>query len=90
MSEITHHLPTLNACLNSLAVVFLLGGYQSIKNKNVKRHKRFMLAAFTVSTLFLASYLVYHFQVGSVPFKGRGFIRVVYFSILIPHVILAA
>jgi Predicted membrane protein len=49
-----------------------------------------MLSAFGCSTLFLISYLVYHYQVGSVPFKGQGWIRTVYFAILITHTILAA
>ena len=53
-------------------------------------HKLCMLSAFTASTLFLISYLLYHYQVGSVPFKGQGSLRVVYFTILISHTILAA
>jgi len=48
-----------------------------------------MLSAFTVSVLFLISYLIYHYQVGSIPFKGQGWIRTVYFTVLISHTVLA-
>lgn len=83
-------LPTLNAALNSLSAVFLFAGYLFIRAKNRDAHRACMLAAFACSTLFLISYLVYHFQVGSVGFKGRGWIRPVYFTILITHTLLAA
>lgn len=83
------YLPTVNAALNSLSAVFLVVGYLFIRSKNTAAHKACMLAAFGCSTLFLISYLVYHFQVGSVPFKGQGSIRVVYFTILITHTVLA-
>ena len=53
-------------------------------------HRLCMLSAFATSSLFLISYLTYHYQVGSVPFQGRGWIRFVYFAILISHTILAA
>jgi putative membrane protein len=81
--------PTLNAALNSLSAVFLFAGYLFIRAKNRGGHRACMLAAFACSTLFLISYLVYHFQVGSVGFKGQGWIRPVYFTILISHTILA-
>lgn len=83
-------LPTLNAALNSLSAVFLFAGYCFIRANNRGAHRPCMLAAFACSTLFLISYLVYHFQVGSVGFKGQGWIRPVYFTILITHTILAA
>lgn len=82
-------LPTVNAALNSLSAAFLILGFLFIKSKNIKAHKACMLAAFTSSSLFLISYLVYHYQVGSVPFKGQGAIRTLYFSILLTHTILA-
>ncbi|MDP2602791.1 MAG: DUF420 domain-containing protein [Deltaproteobacteria bacterium] len=82
-------LPTLNAALNSLSAVFLFVGYLFIKARNSRAHRLCMLAACGSSTLFLISYLFYHYQVGSVPFKGVGTIRVVYFAILISHTILA-
>jgi uncharacterized membrane protein YozB (DUF420 family) len=86
----TSQLPTLNAALNSLSAVFLFAGYRFIRAKNREAHRVCMLAALFCSTVFLISYLVYHFQVGSVGFKGQGWIRPVYFTILISHTILAA
>jgi uncharacterized membrane protein YozB (DUF420 family) len=82
-------LPAVNAALNSLSAILLVSGYLFIKSRNIKVHKACMLSAFGSSVLFLASYLVYHYQVGSVPFKGQGSIRLVYFTILLTHTILA-
>lgn len=82
-------LPTLNAALNATSAALLTAGYYYIRTGRRERHKACMVAALVVSGLFLASYLVYHFQVGSVPFQGTGPIRVVYFTILISHVVLA-
>jgi uncharacterized membrane protein YozB (DUF420 family) len=82
-------LPDLNAALNSLSAVFLLAGYRFIRLKKRQAHRGCMLAAVGCSTLFLISYLIYHYQVGSVSFKGQGWIRPVYFAILITHTILA-
>ncbi len=84
------YLPSINAALNSACALLLMAGYLFIRNKKVIAHKLCMLSAFTVSTLFLISYLTYHYQVGSVPFKGQGWFRVVYFSVLISHTVLAA
>ncbi|MSP41574.1 MAG: DUF420 domain-containing protein [Deltaproteobacteria bacterium] len=83
-------LPTLNAELNSLSAVFLCAGFFFIKSGKRKAHRACMLTAFVCSILFLISYLIYHYQVGSVGFKGQGWIRQVYFTILITHTILAA
>ena len=83
-------LPAVNATLNSIAFVLLLRAYVLIRRKRVAQHRRWMLAAFATSTLFLVSYLFYHAQVGSIPFTGQGPIRVVYFTLLISHIILAA
>ncbi len=82
-------LPALNAALNSLSAVFLLAGFLFIKSRNQSAHRACMLTAFGCSILFLISYLIYHYQVGSVPFRGRGWIRPVYFTILLTHTILA-
>ena len=82
-------LPALNAALNGLASIFLITAYVLIRNGRRNLHKRFMLAALATSALFLASYVTYHANVGSRPFPGQGLIRVVYFAILIPHVVLA-
>lgn len=83
-------LPALNATLNAIATVLLLTGYALIRRGERQKHKACMLAALGMSALFLTSYVIYHLQVGSVPFKGTGWIRTVYFAVLIPHVILAA
>jgi len=82
-------LPAVNAALNSLSAAFLITGYCFIKFKRVSAHRACMLSAFGCSTLFLISYLVYHYQVGSVPFKGQGWMRTIYFAILLTHTILA-
>jgi putative membrane protein len=82
-------LPSVNAALNSLSAIFLVAGFLFIKSRNIKAHRACMLAAFASSIFFLISYLVYHYQVGSVPFKGQGGIRLVYFTILLTHTILA-
>jgi uncharacterized membrane protein YozB (DUF420 family) len=83
-------LPALNATLNAISTILLITGWIFIKRGQRQRHEQFMLAAVLTSTLFLISYVIYHWQVGSVPFKGTGWIRTVYFAVLIPHVILAA
>ena len=85
-----HPLATLNAVLNSIAAVLLVIGWVTIARGNWKAHRAAMVAAFAVSAIFLVSYLTYHAIAGSVPFKGQGAVRVVYFAILISHVILAA
>jgi uncharacterized membrane protein YozB (DUF420 family) len=83
-------LPALNASLNALATVLLTSGWILIKQKNRDAHRLCMLSAFGVSTAFLTSYLIYHFNVGSVPFQGQGPIRTLYLTILFTHIVLAA
>lgn len=83
-------LPHLNALLNAVAAVLLTAGFVYIRRGRIDLHRRCMLAAFVTSALFLASYVTYHAQAGSRPFEGAGLVRTVYFSILIPHVVLAA
>ena len=83
-------LPTLNAILNATSAVLLVVGHRAIRRLEVDRHRRIMLAAFTISILFLISYVAYHAQVGSVRFTGQGPVRSIYFAILITHTILAA
>jgi uncharacterized membrane protein YozB (DUF420 family) len=82
-------LPTLNAILNSLSALLLVLGFVFIKQKKIAQHRACMLGALGVSTAFLISYVIHHWQVGSVPFKGTGALRALYFAILIPHVLLA-
>jgi len=84
-----HDLPTVNAALNATSAVLLALGFVLIKKGRREAHERAMLAALASSALFLASYVVYHLQVGSVRFTGVGLVRSVYFFILITHVILA-
>ena len=83
-------LPALNASLNALATVLLLAGWFFVRRKDVARHRASMAGALAASAAFLTSYVVYHYHAGSRPFTGTGPIRVVYFTILITHVILAA
>ena len=82
-------LPTLNAVLNATSAILVLAGVACIKAKKIGAHTRCMLSACAVSTLFLISYLTYHAQVGSMRFTGTGWIRPVYFTILISHTLLA-
>ncbi|HEY7363322.1 MAG TPA: DUF420 domain-containing protein [Methylomirabilota bacterium] len=83
-------LPALNAILNATSAVLLAVGYLFIRRRRVAAHLACMLSAFGVSTLFLVSYVVYHYNAGSRPFGGQGWIRPVYFVLLISHIILAA
>lgn len=82
--------PAVNAALNSASAVCLAAGYLSIRRGLREVHRRFMLAAFSCSVVFLLSYLGYHYRVGSVAFTGQGPLRLLYFSILLTHTILAA
>lgn len=89
MLNVVYSLPAVNATLNALSTVFLVAGYIMIRQRRPGVHKVCMLGAFGCSMLFLTSYLVYHYYVGSMPFPGSGLIRPLYFSILISHVTLA-
>ncbi len=82
-------LPGVNATLNSISFVLLVAGYLMIRRRRETAHKRFMIAAFCVSILFLVSYLTYRFLGEEKRFGGTGLIRPVYFFILITHVALA-
>jgi uncharacterized membrane protein YozB (DUF420 family) len=79
----------LNASLNGASAVLLAGGYAAIRSGKIAVHKAFMIAAFCVSSAFLASYLVYHYRVGHVAFQGQGWVRPVYFVLLLTHTVLA-
>jgi len=85
-----HSLPAVNATLNAISGILLLIGYGLIRARKIALHRRFMIAAFVASSLFLVCYIVYHAQVGSVRFTRHGFVRPLYFTILITHVTLAA
>ncbi len=84
-------LPALNAVLNSISAILLVVGYFYIRQKNIKAHRACMISAFVTSTLFLISYLTYHFSkdLGPTRFQGVGIVRPVYFFILITHTVLA-
>jgi uncharacterized membrane protein YozB (DUF420 family) len=84
-----HPLAHVNASLNALATVLLLLGLMFVKSGRIEAHKRTMLAAFAVSSVFLACYVWYHLQVGSVRFTHQGVARYVYLAILASHVLLA-
>ena len=83
-------LPKLNAVLNAGSAVLLSAGYVFIRRRRIAAHLSCMLSAFSLSILFLISYVVYHFHAGSRPFTGQGWIRPLYFVLLLTHVVLAA
>ena len=82
-------LPALNATLNATSAVLLVIGYRLIRRGRIQQHRRVMISAFVTSTLFLISYLIYHYNVHSRPVPGTGPIRTVYLTILFTHVVLA-
>ncbi len=82
--------PALNATLNATSAVLLGAGFAMIRRKRILAHKFCMGLAFASSTVFLVSYLLYHANVGSVPFQGHGWVRPIYFALLASHTILAA
>lgn len=83
-------LPLVNATLNGIATILLVAGYVCIRRRKIAAHRAAMIGAFATSVLFLISYVIYHAHAGSRPFPGSGPIRIVYFAILISHIILAA
>jgi len=83
-------LPALNGVLNGIAAAFLIAGYACIKAGRRSAHQKCMMAALVTSALFLTSYVIYHWNAGSRPFPGQGPVRLVYFVILVTHVVLAA
>lgn len=82
-------LPMLNACLNSLSAVFLTLGYIFIRQKKITLHRNCMIAAFCTSVIFLASYLIYHFNAGRTTFKDPQWFRPIYLTLLLTHTVLA-
>jgi putative membrane protein len=83
-------LPHLNATLNTVSLGLILAGWRFVRRKNVAAHRACMLSALGAATLFLISYVIYHSQAGSTKFTGEGWVRPVYFFILITHIVLAA
>lgn len=86
----TQDLPAINAILNGTATVLLLAAYSQIRKRNIENHRKLMLAAFSVSVVFLICYLVYHYSAGVVRFTKPGWVRTAYLWILGTHTILAA
>ncbi len=84
------NLASVNALLNGISFILLLYGYFLIRSQKKEAHKKVMLSATAVSVLFLISYLIYHYYVGSVPYPHHDWTRYLYFAILIPHILLAA
>ncbi|MEM9553474.1 MAG: DUF420 domain-containing protein [Acidobacteriota bacterium] len=82
-------LPAVNATFNTLAAICLVAGFAAIRRRDIARHKAFMVSAVGFSALFLVSYLVYHHYHGDTPFPGVGWVRPVYFAILISHIVLS-
>jgi uncharacterized membrane protein YozB (DUF420 family) len=89
LSDYVSYLPHLNACLNATSAVLLFSGYAFIRSRNVAAHRACQVSALVVSSLFLASYLTYHYYHGATRFPGTGLARPIYFTILISHTILA-
>jgi putative membrane protein len=81
-------LPSIDALTNGMAAICLLVGYFFITRRNIKAHRRAMIAAFVFSSIFLVSYIVNHALHGDTLYQGHGPIRAVYFSILISHIVL--
>ena len=82
-------LPAVNATLNAIAAVLLAIGWMLIRRGRWRQHRAVMISAFCTSVLFLISYITYHAHIGSKHFTGQGPIRVVYFTILLTHTVLA-
>ncbi len=89
MPEYIPYLPHVNAILNSTSAVLLLVGYRFIRQGRINAHRNCQVAAVATSTLFLISYLTYHFHHGATKFSGQGIVRPIYFAILLTHTILA-
>jgi putative membrane protein len=85
-----HDLPAVNAFLNATSAVLLIWGYTLILRRRIDQHRRVMISAFATSSLFLVCYVTYHAQVGSVHYPHTGWLRTLYFTILITHTLLAA
>ena len=83
-------LPHVNATLNGMGAILLVTGYISVRQKKITAHRACMVGAFVLSILFLISYLIYHYQAGSVKFQGTGGLRTFYLTILASHSLLAA
>lgn len=82
-------LPSVNACLNSLSTIFLFLGYYFIRAEKKELHAKCMISAFVTSTIFLISYLIYHFNTGHTTFQDPSWFKPIYLSLLFSHILLA-
>lgn len=89
MPEYVPFLPHLNAVLNTTSALLLLAGFRFIRLGRIQPHRNCQISAVVTSTLFLISYLTYHYYHGATRFAGQGIVRPLYFTILITHTILA-
>lgn len=83
-------LPMMNAIFNSFTFLFLVGALIAIKKRNINVHKKFIYAAFVTTSLFLVTYVSYHYLAPSTPYGGSGLLAGIYFFVLITHIVLAA
>jgi putative membrane protein len=88
--DIISLLPTIEAILNTLSAISISTGYYFIRQNNIAAHRTCMVTALAISTVFFTVYLIYHLNVGNIPFAGQGMVRPIYFTILTTHVMLAA
>lgn len=89
MPEYVPYLPHVNAILNTTSALLLLAGFSFIRRGRVRAHRNCQVTAFVTSSLFLVSYLTYHYYHGATRFAGQGIVRPIYFTILLTHTILA-
>ena len=82
-------MPAVNATLNAMAAICLTAGWVAIRRGSMQVHRLLMVAAFVLSAVFLVGYLSYHYVHGDTKYTGTGFMRVVYFSVLISHIVLS-
>jgi putative membrane protein len=84
-----HFLPPIYAGINALTAVVLVAAVVAIKNGNRVVHERLMTSAIVLSVLFLVMYVIYHMTTESTKYGGEGIMRLVYFGLLISHIILS-
>lgn len=88
--DLPNLLPHVNASLNATAMLLLGYARVMIARKDIERHRRAMIAALVVSALFLVGYIIYHHVAPIFVFRGQGWIRPLYYALLVSHVVLAA
>ncbi|MFN4145035.1 MAG: DUF420 domain-containing protein [Runella sp.] len=89
LGEWTKSLPHINGVINTITTLTLLAGFYFIKQKNIAAHRRMMSVSFVLGGIFLVSYVLYHLSNESTPYGGQGWIRPVYYFLLISHIVLS-